>query len=303
MTPAERMQEAFHIRPRLIAFRAHVDASVPCVPDNEETRAALRNKRVDDALGIYLNYASRFVPSRPRQVGYAPTFWTESAMRFGAEVAAIDAKIRSGGDLKAHLSPNISGNGFSVDRRRRWEPMRDLALNAFGLHHLHLRDGGGNHLVFVSFDQETALFLMCGDHKSFDDGSLADAAARVQVGMGYEIRGTLGSANPRTPKERMKLARHGIGTFGEADGKLTIGAMLMGTGDAFRARRCADLIVDRVVALDPFLDDIAEINRLMPAMSKCWADRNSFEWLMQDTGLVLYERHTGALCPVTKPFC
>ncbi len=121
------------VHPRIAGFLGRMADAIPCVPNDEATRATLRAKRDRDLLGIYLNHFGRLVPARPRRVAYAGSFWTPTAFRHGAEIVTLEGKIRRGEDLGSHLSPNIAGNGFAQPTgRRRWEPMRDMALNAFG---------------------------------------------------------------------------------------------------------------------------------------------------------------------------
>jgi len=159
-------------RPRLVAFRERVAVAVPCVSD-EATRAELFGMRLANVLGVYLNYFGRFIPARHRGVMYASRFWTPRAFRHGAEVAVLEAKIRRGEDLSEHLAPSLGRYRYTSDNHRRWEPERDLALNAFGTYHLHLRPNGGDSLMFVAFSRDEARMVMVGDHRSFDDGSLS----------------------------------------------------------------------------------------------------------------------------------
>jgi len=213
-------------RLRIGDFHDRVAAAVPCVPDDDETRAALRGRRLADVLGVFLNHHGRFVPARPRNVDYAADFWTSQAVRVEADIAALEGRIKRGEDLGPYMSPNIGRNGFVASNgRQRWEPARDLALNAFGVHHLHLTPGkGSDALAFIAFSRIAAVFVMLGPHKSFDDGSLADAVARYQAQTGREIKSAWPSGTTPSPRDQMKLARRCVSSFGNADGKLTVGA-------------------------------------------------------------------------------
>jgi len=292
-------------RPRIGDFHDRVAAAVPCVPDDDETRAALRGRRLADVLGVFLNHHGRFVPARPRNVDYAADFWTSQAVRVEADIAALEGRIKRGEDLGPYMSPNIGRNGFVASNgRQRWEPARDLALNAFGVHHLHLTPGkGSDALAFIAFSRIAAVFVMLGPHKSFDDGSLADAVARYQAQTGREIKSAWPSGTTPSPRDQMKLARHCVSSFGNADGKLTMGASVMSNGDGLRMRRYADFIARQVAAIDPMLDDPVQVDALMPAARGTWGPEVDFEWHMQDTDLVLYERNSRTLCPVLNGFC
>jgi hypothetical protein len=74
LTPAERRQRALLTRPRIATFHEHVVTAIPCVPDDEATRAALRASKLETAVGIYLNYFGRFVPAPPARCGLCCRF-------------------------------------------------------------------------------------------------------------------------------------------------------------------------------------------------------------------------------------
>ena len=279
-------------------------SAIPCVPDDEATRTALRSKRDRDLIAVYLNHFGRFVPARPRQTVYAGSFWTPDAFRYGAAVTMLEGKIRRGDDLGEHMSPNIAGNGFAQHNgRRRWEPIRDMALNAFGTHHLHLVPGGGDALVFIGFGREVARFVMVGNHRSFDDGSLADAVAHFLAEMGETAAALKPPENPVTPRDQMRLARRGIASLGTANGKVTPGTFIMTNGDAVRTRRCADYMMQMVETIDPKLDDRAQIKLLMPEAYRSFGDAIDLSWEMHDTDLGLFDRYSRTLQIVAPGFC
>jgi len=290
-------------RPRLVAFRERVAVAVPRVPDDEATRAELFGMRIANVLGVYLNYFGRFIPARPRGVMYASRFWTPQAFRHGAEVAVLEAKIRRGEDLSEHLAPSLGRYRYTSDNRRRWEPARDLALNAFGTYHLHLRPNGGDALMFAAFSRDEARMVMVGNHRSFDDGSLSDAVAHFLVEIGATAKGLSPAAAPLSPKDQMRLARRGVSSLGTANGKVTPGPSIMSNGDGLRTHRYANFITRRVEMLDPLLDDPVQVDALMPAARGRWKAEVDFEWHLQDTDLVLYERNSRTLCPVWNGFC
>ena len=290
--------------PRILRFLESVAAAIPCVPDDDATRAELRACRDENLLGIYLNYFGRFVPTRPRQIVHASAFWTPAAFRLGGDIVTLEGKILRGQNLDPHLSPNIGRNGFVQDgRRRRWEPVRDITLNAFGTHHLHLIPGGSNALVFIAFSKIEARFIMVGDHRSFDDGSLANAVAHFHVEIGATSAALQPPANPTTPRDQMRLARHGTSSLGTAAGKVTVGPSIMSNGDAFRTRRYADHLMDRVETINPLLDDRAWMERAMPEAIRHFGETVDLSWEMYDTDLTLFENVSGTMCTVAPGFC
>ncbi len=93
-------------RLRIGDFHDRVAAAVPCVPDDDETRAALRGRRLADVLGVFLNHHGRFVPARPRNVDYAADFWTSQAVRVEADIAALEGRM---------LIPKVVAPSFRFD--------------------------------------------------------------------------------------------------------------------------------------------------------------------------------------------
>lgn len=78
---------------------------------------------------------------------------------------------------------------------------------------------------------------MVGGHKSFDDGTLAQAVAETRVGTPCEVKGVLGPALPRTMSEQNKLQRRGLSAF-QVEGKMVMGALLSRDIAAARRARC-----------------------------------------------------------------
>ncbi len=288
---------------RFARFLDHLAAEIPCEPDDAATRGALRAMRSDRLLALYLNHFGRFVPARPRAVSYAGAFWTAGALRHGADVAALGGKIRRGEDLTPHLSPNLRRYGFAVGDRRRWEPVRDLALNAFDMHHLHLTPGGGDALAFVEFRRAEARFVHLGDHRSFDNGSLGEAVAHHRVEIGMTINGLSVDGAAPSARRQMQLARRSTSSFGAARGRVTRGSEIMCNGDALRTRMLADCMLDMVEQVDPTLDDREEVDRRLPEARPYFGEEVDLDWIMNDTDLVLFDKFSRTLCTVITGFC
>ena len=102
------------------------------------------------------------------------------------DIAKMMSLVEQGEDLTPYLS-------------HRPHPHRDRALNGYGLHHLHFlpragkrRKGNSNALLYVRVERHRMHFVLCGDHSSFDDGTLRQAAADYAVATGYHIGGIVG---------------------------------------------------------------------------------------------------------------
>ena len=104
-------------------------------------------------------------------------------------VYQLAKKIEAGDDLTPFLSDRIARFGYvsSANKRSKsrgveWQD-KDYALNAFDTHHLHLKPAGTKALLYVCFSRDHAFLVMLGDHKSFDDGTLAQALEGDRVAL------------------------------------------------------------------------------------------------------------------------
>jgi hypothetical protein len=173
-------------------------------------------------------------------------------------------------------------------------------LNAFETHHLHLRAKGSRELLYVTFSRNDAFLVMLGDHKSFDDGTLAQAVAESRVGTAHELKGILGPASPRSIREQNKLQRYGFSTAYPVGGRTVLGALLSTAGTSPLHTRHAARIIDKINKLEPQLDE--------PGFGREWFQRNgraypakpTFEWVMQYCDLCLIETTTGVGFPMVK---
>jgi len=281
-------------RPRIGRFHERVAGSIPCEP--EAARADLHRMGTSELLVRHLNWADRFVMPRPRRV----VTW-EGFLRHGSPQSHWEAvyelakKIEAGDDLTPFLSDDIHRFGYVLPKRKNnklrgveWRD-KDYALNAFGTHHLHLRAKGSRELLYVSFSREGAYFVMLGDHKSFDDGTLAQAVAECRVGTSYELKGVIGPAHTRPMHELNKLQRYGITAPYQVDGRTVLSALLSGAGTSLLHTLHANHMMRMIPELDPQLDE--------PGFGRDWFEQNdrpypaapNFEWIMQHCELCLVE--------------
>ncbi|MGY4473778.1 hypothetical protein [Bradyrhizobium sp. USDA 3364] len=214
-------------RPRLKEFHRWIAHEIPC--REKEARAELQSIPLPSLLIHYLNWRDRIVPVRLRAVTTWDKFLGDKrTLDNWPAVSAHAARIAAGQDLTPYLSQDIAQSGYVRSRvgsngKRpgvEWGD-KDYALNAYGFHHLHLSDkilSSGwarrtKELLYVLFDRNSAFFLMVGDHKSFDDGTLAQAVAETRAASRGSMpiiagRGFEGADH----SERNRLQRHGFTT-------------------------------------------------------------------------------------------
>lgn len=282
-----------HTRRRIVDFHKRVADAIPCTPNNAETRSDLESNTLAKLLVFYLNYAGRGIPARLREVYFEEEFWKHPvAQSHGGQILALASEVRKGTDLSTYLSRDASRHGYCADRSKRiWEPEKDLILNGFCLHHLHLQGKGrGDELVFIRFDRTSAVFLCAGTHKSFMDGSVAEAHTRLSSFGDDVMRGLMPSKEPFSAQQQMVLARSGLTTMGQHKGKVTLGAMLTTSGHAIRHSRYAHHIMRILDEQEPKLDDRAHAELLFANAPDRLGDKLEFEWHFDSTDLVLVER-------------
>jgi hypothetical protein len=293
------------MRPRLHAFHKKLAELIPCEP--KSARADLHRMGARELLGRYVNWADRFVPPRPRRVVTWEGFLRHGSPRSHREaVYDLVKKIEAGDDLTPFLSDQIHRFGYALGKDENtkrhgieWGD-KDYALNAFETHHLHLRTKGSRELLHVSFSRDDAFLVMLGNHKSFDDGTLAQAIAEARVGTAHELKGILGPAQPRSMHERDKLQRYGFTTAYRVDGRTVLGAFLSTAGASPLHSRHADRIMITINELDPQLDEPDFGRDVFERNGRPYPAAPNFEWIMQYCDLCLVETSTRVGFPMVK---
>jgi hypothetical protein len=276
--------------PRIARLHEELSRVIPCNPDRPDVRAELAAFSLSDLLIKYTNWANRFIPTRKREVVYGENFWNDGrALAHAAGVLRIANEVEAGDDLTPRISTRVHTHGYvparfdSSGRQKgpEWGD-KDFALNAYDVHHLHLsRNGGhGRDLLYVGFTRERAIFLFVGDHNSFDDGSVAQAAARWHTG-GNNIR------MPYLDKELSLIHRAGLSTMNVVDGRVYIGTALSSDGSStFHWARHLWKVLRQ---WEPMLDDPARRGRLFTESGRVCPDEPEFIWRMQGCDLELVE--------------
>lgn len=257
---------------------------------------------IGELLGRYVNWADRFVARRPRRVITWEGFErTGSPQSHREAVEHLANKIEAGDDMTPFLSDDISRLGYvrpknpsRKEAKRRgveWGD-KDYALNAFETHHLHLSPKGSRELLYVIFSRADAFFLMLGDHRSFDDGTLAQALAESRVGTPQELKGIGPIVSPRHMREQNKLQRYGFTTVYPVASHTVLGALLSSTGTSPLHTMHADRIILTINKFEPKLDEPGFGREWFEQNGRTFPARYAFEWVMQGCDLYLVETTT-----------
>lgn len=292
-------------RPRLEEFRQWLVKEIPCEPAHARTDLAARS--LSSLLIDYMNWRDRFVPQRARNVTTWDKFLCDPrALRIWPAIIKLAERITTGDDLTPFLSKDIKRYGYvrpklTKDGKRRgieWGD-KDYVLNSYGFHHLHLSDKikpsgwvrRTNDLIFASFTRESAFFLMVGDHKSFDDGTLDRAVAESRASSGQVIKGVTGETMAHA--DRHKLHRRGVTTAIAVGDKTVMGPMISTAGTSiFHSTQVAKMM-HVIEQQEPRLDDDAARQQLFSFAGRSCPDVPDFVWRMNDCDLGVLEKSTG----------
>jgi hypothetical protein len=220
-------------------------------------------------------------------------------------IIELQRRIATGADLAPLLSDRIQRYGYvrpKIGRNQKcrgveWRD-KDYALNAYGVHHLHLglharsgRSTRTKELLYLSFARDSALFLMVGDHGSFDDGTLAQAVAEAHAASGDVVREV--TAGVMTPQERTKLQRSGVNAMMLIGDTVVMPGLLSTSGTSAYHSMHADRMMGVIERYEIALDlDVTAREWFELAGRPCPA-APEFEWMLNYCDLGVLEKTTG----------
>ncbi|KZK85977.1 hypothetical protein PsAD13_01108 [Pseudovibrio sp. Ad13] len=286
---------------RLSGLREWMIETVPCFPASSDTKSHLRKMSLDQLMRVYINWIDRFIPTNPRQPMVWDGFWTRNNPRqYADQINVIIEKARVGEDLTPYLSQKVHTHGFvpypPSRRGVNWGD-KDMALNAYDVHHLHLipanknrkRKGDSKHLLYVGVSREEFRFLMLGNHNSFDDGTLAEAVAAHRADSDLALKGVVGLSREMSAKESQQLARHGISTPMIAGNKVVLGAMISSVGTAsghvIHVDRCCEVIERN----EEVIDDRSRLMDWLQLSEEDVPEKPDWRWQFYHANLYLVE--------------
>jgi hypothetical protein len=286
------------LSPRIHAFHETLVAAIPCQP--ESAHDALRKMSTPELLIRYLNWADRYVAPRPRRVVTWEGFVRHGTAKLHRKaVYGLAEKIQAGDDLTPFLSKKIRRFGYVIPKDDKQKPRsvewrdKDYALNAYDTHHLHLNKNRTRSLLYVSFSRSDALFVMVGDHDSFDDGTLAQAIAECRVGTPLELKGIRLPARRGAMREQNLIQRHGFSAAFSVGDRAVMGALLSSAGTSVRHTTHAASIARALKKMEPQLDDPSFCEKLFQYSGRPCPVASVFQWVMRHCDLCLTETTSG----------
>ncbi len=244
------------------------------LPLDLEAKADLRRRTVRGVTTVYFAWLERLIPARPRTVHTAPPFDSAASRLSGKtrhQLADLLKRIEGGDDLTQYLSKFVMSAAHTVVPPERWLRGRrhlDLLLFGWGIHHLHLREGGrGNELVLGFFRTDDAYLLNILDHRvAFGDVDLLRTAVRTWPDAEL-LHGSISGLDVvvDVTDDAADLRDRGISTIVKIDGRVYVPGpigLTMGGYSMTAERRGMKLVgtldaLDRRLAEDPaHLEDV-----------------------------------------------
>lgn len=295
----ENIEDLVATSDNLSEIKRSLVSAVPCDPP--EAKTELEAKSFSDLLVIYVGWIDRFIEPRKRQVMVWDGFWTEKARSHIDEIADIVARSEAGDDLTPYLSPRVHSSGYAPNEKNRSGIVfggKDRALNAYGVHHLHYfpasksgkRSKSSKELLFVRVKRDEIQLIMAGDHSSFDDGSLRQAIAEVEVASGNYIRGIVGVTNEVSAAEGEDLLRRGMNTVAEANGLFAVPGLLSAALTSPEHGRHADQMVEVIEKWEPLVRTEEGRRQVCEKFDLDCKPDAAFGWAIEYSTLYLVEK-------------
>ena len=216
----------------------------------------------------WFNWQDRFPAARKRTVHEsAELLSSQQAVTHASELATIKQEIEAGTDLTPRLS-RLTNTPYVPSTQQGPLHQRadiDLLLSDWGIHHLHLGQGGARSgpLLFVVFRPNDAYLLLILEHGAWNDISLIETIARNWPDDGLllgPLRGGLALAQHISAADRKLYRQGGVATVIDVDGKLYLPRGLTTGGTAIDVTTRSNVVMH---ALRQLRDVLAENPRAL----------------------------------------
>lgn len=174
------------------------------------------------ALALYNDFRRRVEP-KPRTLHFSDEFQSDSRKAdFDPKLSQVLRLLEAGDDaINDPANEYLSRTVEHVFHNRRGEVVRDRAtglptifqdymLYDWGIHHFHIEEGRGKHLLFVMLRGSDAFVLKIGPHgQQFDDPAILDIAHRNWPDLLPQLH-AISIEKGFTPKEIKALRKNNV---------------------------------------------------------------------------------------------
>jgi hypothetical protein len=258
---------------------------------------------------VYHNWLSRLVRPVPRRVLKSMQLLTNTLSHtFSTALADIEAAIENGDDLTPRLSKAVATYGYVAGSGSGTRD-KDLMLNDWGVHHLHLGTGQDakdprflgrtDELLFVIFRPDTAYLLDIVPHMNWTKQEIVRIAVTNWPGaeLFLELLGIMAPSAPYTEAEHGKLRKAGVATPIEVDGRVYVArGMLSTAGTSIQSTRAADSLIETLERFEETCRVAPDkIEAMFSARGLLWPESPAFELVFLEDGVGVVEHNTGVV--------
>ncbi|MEQ8823462.1 MAG: hypothetical protein RIC14_03715 [Filomicrobium sp.] len=173
--------------------------------------------------------------------------------------------------------------------------------------HLRKMDAEGGRkdsdvLLYIEFTRDQATFVMTGDHGDLDGPRLEQRILALRsTNEAFVLKGIKGAPDGGyTPEQRIELAKAGVATGASVHGKVVVGANIATDGSSEYCAFQSSRLLRALSHFDPLFDDLDWIQEQFSRNSHEPPAAPQFEWWLQGTNLLMYEKSTGAGFPIVE---
>ncbi|MFC0396955.1 hypothetical protein [Paraburkholderia rhizosphaerae] len=279
---------------RIKTLRGSLIRDIPKFPNNRETKEAMESMPLGTLLVHYLNWISRYVANKPRAVVVEPSVKKDVRWKhLNSAIEGFFEKVRSGEDLTPYLSLRVHSKGYNLESSKtgpdvnRWSD-KDLILNAMGFHHFHLGDGREirghvqrtSEVLFAAVTRDKFTALGIFDHSvfNFSVDKMTDERSKLWKLFDSFRTGTL------------------------PPGTLVVSSPITSSGHPIHVVQTAGLYAREINQIDLRLDQREYIERFYDKVDLKPPVNAKFEWKLEYSDLVLYEKELGHSFVVRQGF-
>lgn len=188
------------------------------------------DEKDDDIIVSYMNWKRRFISKKNRKVIYSNEIKKNEKYKiYKKSIDKIEYKFKTGEDLTPFLSKGIADNPYKKSSRKD----KDIFLNAFGIHHLHLLNSyedkkkceinfieRHNDLLYV-FIKDNKVYFLDIDIHNFGNKNLFRIIKNnwEEIISPYELKGISSSEENLTDEMIYDLTQKGVSVLIELDKK------------------------------------------------------------------------------------
>lgn len=287
-------------------LRDFIMAEMPYDKSSPSDISELNGMDISKLTIIFHNWCNRLVSNKNRTVHQSKEFQSNPlTSKFNVAVKEVIHNIQNGISLTPRLSRQVAVYGY-IESSSSKKFDKDLMLNDWGVHHLHLGTGPysqdprfidrTDELMFVFFKSTEAYIIDIMPHGSWTSEHIVRTAIKnwPSADLFPELKGVLPSSTSITERERAQLRKSHVATPIDIDGRVYMAPGIISTaGISFYSVRATDqLLQDLRLFEKNCLTDPDSIKSLFENNGVQWPSNPVFKFTLFDNGYGVTEINT-----------